>query len=540
MGLYHALLIGSRAGAVSWFRAQPGTVCVAGDARRLVPRALLGAECRNGPTLPSKLGRAIARLTIRPPRHDKRSPFPGLPMRLLCALAALVVSFAACSRKPAAPAAARDQDAGAAIASKTLAADASPDRGVPPADAAPARDAAPNAPVEPRPEVVARPEHLFVGFGKTCLRTAPSTVRCWSSRYDAKPARLTTYVDTVFIHGKFFERFDGSWGCDRINLLPLAEIDTVHDLALEGPGRGASDRIPAIAGASFVHGEHHVCALVKGRVLCWGLNDFMQLGYDTEDSCYYMKTLMPCSHTPAEPRGLGEVAELAVGFEHACARKARGGVLCWGRIVARSDTPPCAPTSVESGDEPRPCKARGPVRIGGLDDAVQIASNATRMCAVLKNGTVSCIGTGAPNITETGEVRGPTVAAVRPGFEDVAHIAMGPLHTCAITRKKTVVCQTACGAGYCEPYEVPDLDDVVEIGVDQQHACALRSDRSLWCWGSRAAMGLGGTGDAQTPVRLVVDRSGVRAADVDPDAAPATSAEADGAAPRDGATERDK
>jgi alpha-tubulin suppressor-like RCC1 family protein len=69
-------------------------------------------------------------------------------------------------------------------------------------------------------------------------------------------------------------------------------------------------------------GANHSCAMVEGVVKCWGWNYHGQLGDG-------MKT------TVSEPKPVGgvpaDLTAVAAGGDHTCALTARGGVICWGR-----------------------------------------------------------------------------------------------------------------------------------------------------------------------------------------------------------------
>ena len=57
-----------------------------------------------------------------------------------------------------------------------------------------------------------------------------------------------------------------------------------------------------------------------GRVSCWGSNDNGQLGDGTTVDHF----------TPQLVPGVMDAVEVAAGELHACARRATGGVVCWG------------------------------------------------------------------------------------------------------------------------------------------------------------------------------------------------------------------
>ena len=71
-------------------------------------------------------------------------------------------------------------------------------------------------------------------------------------------------------------------------------------------------------------GDVHACALRRtGRVLCWGRNEFGAVG----DGTMGPSTVRP---TPVEVQALADVVAIALGGAHSCARRRDGEILCWG------------------------------------------------------------------------------------------------------------------------------------------------------------------------------------------------------------------
>jgi alpha-tubulin suppressor-like RCC1 family protein len=93
------------------------------------------------------------------------------------------------------------------------------------------------------------------------------------------------------------------------------------------PGPGRKDfvevgALPAISPATLVAGGEHTCARASsGSVLCWGRNDYGQLGRGMSGTDQPVAATVP---------GLDKVVELVAGGEHTCARDSDGYVWCWG------------------------------------------------------------------------------------------------------------------------------------------------------------------------------------------------------------------
>ena len=66
------------------------------------------------------------------------------------------------------------------------------------------------------------------------------------------------------------------------------------------------------------------------------------------------------------------------------------------------------------------------------------------------------------------------------GLVDVVQVASGDFHTCALKSDKTVVCW---GNNDWDQSIVPtNLTRVVEIAVGYSHSCALRETGRIVCW----------------------------------------------------------
>ena len=81
---------------------------------------------------------------------------------------------------------------------------------------------------------------------------------------------------------------------------------------------------------------------------------------------------------------------------------------------------------------------------------------------------------------------------------DVSAIAAGGLHTCALLSSGEVICWGNNGEGELgnaddqgttedEPVFVTGLVNATELEGGHLHTCALKSDDTLWCWGSNGS-----------------------------------------------------
>lgn len=208
---------------------------------------------------------------------------------------------------------------------------------------------------------------------------------------------------------------------------------------------------------------------------------------------------------------------LSAGYDHTCVIDAGGGVQCWG-----------SNSSGQLGNGSFGDRLV-PVRVKSLDSGViaVAATSPDRSCALRSNGEVLCWGNNARGELGDGTTITrwvPTrVAGLGPG-SGVTAITLGIDHACALRADGTVLCwggnrlgQIGNGAsgGIRSPTPVlgfePD-SGVVSISAGNEHTCAVKSDQSVYCWGSNGNHQIGdGTAinrTVQTPVRTLGIGSG--------------------------------
>ena len=204
---------------------------------------------------------------------------------------------------------------------------------------------------------------------------------------------------------------------------------------------------------------------------------------------------------PREDKG-----ELALGFNHGCARLPDGTVRCWGDNGAGQigDGVPF------DGGRPNVLK---PQRVPGIDDAIAIASGLTHTCAVHRPGNVSCWGSNFfGQLGDGTELRSSKPVKVL-GLSNATALAGGTSFTCALRSDKTVVCwganysgQLGDGLKVNRPTAAPvkGLAGAVSIAAATDHACAVLEDGGVMCWGgnTEGQLGIGSTTESLTPAKL--------------------------------------
>ena len=366
---------------------------------------------------------------------------------------------------------------------------------------------------------------LALGADFTCGLRGNGRVRCWGSN-----------VEGVHGHGHF------------------RPVDAPTDI--EGP-------TVAPAFTQLVASWAHVCGLtVDGRVYCWGGNGHGQLGigshewqttpndigigavnavaagpdntcalvsegdvYCGGDNDYSLVTTDGVADVtqPAPVPDTAGAAEVVLGDDHACLRRADGTVACWGD-----------PRRVGGG-----AGGAGGATVDdvtGITTAIDLAAGWLHTCAIVDGdaatpgGDIVCWGTDyLGSLLGRGDAMAPVApdlggAIGTPG--DAVAFTAGPHHTCALRAGGTIVCfgnnrDGQLGSGSPGPSGVSELVVAggyrsVHAGGDPygSHTCAISNLGQVSCWGARdvGQLGDGTSQAAPTPVAVVWSSDGAPAA----------------------------
>lgn len=230
------------------------------------------------------------------------------------------------------------------------------------------------------------------------------------------------------------------------------------------------------------------CATKGGAAKCWGANDKGQLGNGA---------FAAAVRTPVDVSALTAPTQLEPANAHTCALSA-AGVSCWGSNVAGQ-------LGHDPASDPKDCAGVAcrnvPQAVAGLVGATDLAAGIDFTCAVA-GGAVSCWG--SPNYAELGPARdgGATFSpGPVPMTGTVVEVRAGSNSVCARKADGTVWCwgrnqlgQLGSGASdagfdgtaHATPVQVPGLTGVVSVAVGGQHACAIRGDGTVACWGANS------------------------------------------------------
>jgi alpha-tubulin suppressor-like RCC1 family protein len=247
-------------------------------------------------------------------------------------------------------------------------------------------------------------------------------------------------------------------------------------------------------------GWGHTCVLRESRtVVCWGNNEFGQLGADPETVGNGSFVRVP----------LTGVVEIAAGYDFTCARRAGGDVVCFGandrgQLGNGTFTGGAVPVSVE-----------------GIADATQIRSGVYHSCVMLGSGGARCWGRNADGELGDGTTLDRNVPVAPTGSGDFVSITAGGYHSCAIRVGGEVACwgdnrHGTLGDGTTvrrlTPTPVAGLPPIAELAGGDLFECALDHAGVVLCWGANrnGNVGDGTTIDRWSPVAVLGLAPGVR------------------------------
>jgi alpha-tubulin suppressor-like RCC1 family protein len=248
---------------------------------------------------------------------------------------------------------------------------------------------------------------------------------------------------------------------------------------------------------AFAAGLRHTCAQAGDATLwCWGENEVGQLGKGSPggSACDGL-----CEPSPVRVADLdASVVEVAAGYHHTCARMADGSLWCWGENG-----------SGRLGDGTTADHA-APIPVAALGNGVaQVGGGLEHTCARTNDAAVWCWGENlhhqlGDNTIDDKSSPQQVVAL----SNDVAEIAVKHEHACARKTDGSLWCWGDNGAGQTgngtfadTPAPEPNAalgNAVASVAAASLHTCALKTDGTVWCWGDNFYGQLGdGTTDGQ-------------------------------------------
>lgn len=175
----------------------------------------------------------------------------------------------------------------------------------------------------------------------------------------------------------------------------------------------------------------HTCAVVEGgRVYCWGGNKTGQLGIGSLDP----------ATAPTELKGLSDIEQVVAAQNFSCARDQSGRVYCWGA----NDKGQLGNGSATEAPNP------SPVLVSGLADAKWIWAGFEHACAVRQAGTIVCWGFAGQGQLGSGSVDASATVATPVAVKNIVaarRVYTGGDRSCAVTADDRGFCWGANSLG---------------------------------------------------------------------------------------------
>jgi alpha-tubulin suppressor-like RCC1 family protein len=330
-------------------------------------------------------------------------------------------------------------------------------------------------------------EALALGWTHGCARHAGGSVRCFGRLgRSAAPAEIPALHQAHAIaSGRDF-----TCGIDRTRRLVCVANRVYTGLrSHSGPPAEAAVAVDGVSGLRQIAATSSAWQLcVAGdRAWCWRSLD----------------------HPPAHIDLPSGIEQIALAPDLGCARQASGEVSCW-RLEGRTWGPARRIERLRAdeitGTHDRICardestwscwRAGEPPRAWtAMRGAVRVAGGFGFVCGIWPDDAIRC--TGDASYGQLGPYGSPPPPSEPPARRtpatDVVGMAMGDAHACALRSDQSVVCwgdnamgQLGDGTAISRRVAVPvrGIHRVVQISAGNRHSCARGQRGDVWCWGA--------------------------------------------------------
>ena len=202
------------------------------------------------------------------------------------------------------------------------------------------------------------------------------------------------------------------------------------------------------------------------------------------------------------------------GYKHSCGIKTSGTLWCWGENVSGQ---------LGIGVPGNPDRTATGGQVGTAQNWIRVVAGRSHSCALNDSGEIFCWGSnslgqlGIPNTADKLQTQMNQI----PG-NNWASISATNSHTCASRTDGSFWCwgsnrdaQLAYSAIpntfnklSATPAPVNGETDWESISTGKNHSCAVKTNNTLWCWGSNdfGQLGNGTTIPEHTPIQIGVDK----------------------------------
>ncbi len=251
----------------------------------------------------------------------------------------------------------------------------------------------------------AKVTQLALTYQSSCALLETGAVQCWGGNSQgelgvgqtAKITQSSTPQNTVLLNSITLKRLVSG----RQHLCGITNSDSLvcwgwNDFGQLGLNTTTAQLIPvvvSVAGTAIQQvaaGYGHTCVARTNETLCWGENNKGQLGDGTTTSSIIPVTPVVLS--------LANVTELALGKEHSCATKANNETFCWGSRQVGQTAQTVDAVLLD----------KTPIVVTGLTGKHNIVAGDFHSCSMGDGGAVKCWGNN-----DLGQLGDDSVATVK-------------------------------------------------------------------------------------------------------------------------------
>ena len=299
----------------------------------------------------------------------------------------------------------------------------------------------------------------------------------------------------------------GSGGCTNPTLGEGKMVYNADFRVLQGCAGNAHRAMGPIGGgigwkyvsSSFVHS----CGIKQDDSLwCWGRNSSGVTGLGITAG----NTLVPTAISAG-----GTWKSVAVAESHTCAIKSDDTLLCWGYNGYGS-----------TGINNTTGNSLSPTQVNGGGSWKSVTSGMYQSCGIKSDDSVRCWGwntNGQLGDNSTTQRNVPTALSGGGAWKSVfTTFSNTGVHTCGIKSDDSLWCWGSNSSGMLGdnsttqrniPTSVSGGGTWKSVWGGDAHTCGIKSDDSLWCWGNNSSSQLGDTTTTNSLVPLPVAAGGV-------------------------------
>ncbi|WP_232469031.1 hypothetical protein [Bdellovibrio bacteriovorus] len=346
---------------------------------------------------------------------------------------------------------------------------------------------------------------ITVGVEFTCMIDSNDQVYCWGDNSESTIGqnKTTTNYSSPTLFSSITKAIDVTAGnkvacaIDEVTGTRTVKcwglLDGVNSTHVPATVTGIPNDIQSIsASGSPLADVRHGCGVTEsGDVYCWGSNYRSRRGTASTSVAWDAanKVTLPV-----------KALKVKVGTDSSCALGENGLLYCWGAGI---------PSSTNQYEF---TESSTPVLFNAFGETItDFHLGETSSCAVTLSTQVKCWGFNRYGELGNGQVADfyRSVALTVGNFTDTyQQLATGLFSTCALRTNKTVSCwgsnddgQLGTGTrnNLVRPSYTLPISNVTKVSGMHKHFCALTSAGDVYCWGSNMAGQIGNNATAGTP-----------------------------------------